>query len=84
MRKYQFKDVVDFKNTIKTEEKRFVKAFTGHLLRYALSRKLMASDSVTIEDIVNRSEKDQYRIQTLIKEIILSKPFLGIKDKSGN
>ena len=75
MRKYPFKDVVKFKESIVTEDKRFAKAFTAHLLRFALARELTPADALAVERIVNQTEADQFRLKSLITEVIHSDRF---------
>jgi len=75
LRKYPFKDVVKFKESIVTEDKRFAKAFTSHLLRFALARELTPSDTLTVDQIVKRTAADQFRLKSLIKEVIRSDRF---------
>jgi hypothetical protein len=77
LKKYDFTNVVDFKQALVKEDKRFAKAFTGHLLRFALSRELTAADSVTVDDIVAATEKDNFKLRSIIREVILSKGFVG-------
>ncbi|WP_417391621.1 DUF1592 domain-containing protein [Gimesia sp.] len=50
--------------------------FTGKMLGYALGRSLEDADDCTIEKIVKQLEQNDYRSQTLIREIVFSKPFL--------
>ena len=75
MRKYPFKDVVKFKESIVTEDKRFAKAFTAHLLRFALARELTPADALAVERILNQTEADQFRLKSLITEVIHSDRF---------
>ena len=77
MRKYEYADVVDFKNSLVTEERRFAKAFTGHLLRFALSRELTPGDSLTVDEIADRTEPEKFRLRSLIRHVIHSDAFLG-------
>jgi hypothetical protein len=76
MKKYEFDNIVRFKESLVKENRRFAKAFTGHLLRYALSKELSPVDSLTIEAIVNKSEKDGFKLKSLIREVVLSDSFL--------
>lgn len=76
MRKYEFKGIVDFKDTLVKEEKRFAKAFTAHLLRFALSRELSPAESLVVDDIVQKTAKDSYRLKSIIREVILTDGFL--------
>ena len=77
MKKYEFQNVLDFKQIILKEKKRFARAFTGHLLRFALSRKLTPSESIVIDNIVAKTEKEDFKIKSIIREVILSESFLG-------
>ena len=75
-KKYDFDGIVRFKNSLVQEERRFAKAFTAHLLRFALSRELRPGDSLTVDAIVERAESDRYSLQSLLREVILSDRFL--------
>ena len=72
---HAFEDVVAFKQALIKEKRRFAEAFVEHLLRYALVRELTVHDSLTVESILENCEQDGFRIQSLIREIVLSKPF---------
>jgi hypothetical protein len=78
MKAHSFNGVVEFKEAIAGEERRFARAFTGHLLRFALSRELAAADAITVDEIVKNTEADNFRLRSIIKEVILSKDFSGI------
>ena len=58
-----------------TEDKRFAKAFTAHLLRFALARELTPADTLVVDKIVNQTEADQFRLKSLIAEVIRSDRF---------
>jgi len=51
LRKYEFDGVVRFKASLAKENRRFAKAFAGHLLRFALGRELAPADTLAIEKI---------------------------------
>ncbi|MCG8651448.1 MAG: DUF1588 domain-containing protein, partial [Pirellulales bacterium] len=74
-RKHPFNNVVEFKDAILAEKDQFTRGFAGHVLSFALARQLDASDSVAIKKIAQHTASDDYRIQTLIKQIVLSEPF---------
>ncbi|WP_442505319.1 DUF1592 domain-containing protein [Novipirellula sp. SH528] len=76
-RKHDFNNVVEFKDAILAEKDRFARGLAGHLLSFALARELGAADQVALDQIVQLSAADDYRIQTLIKQVIRSKPFLS-------
>jgi hypothetical protein len=76
LKKYSFTDVVDFKKALVEEDTRFAKAFTAHLLRFALARELSPGDSLVVEEIAESAKQDDYRLKSIIREVIRSKPFL--------
>ena len=78
LRKYDYDGVVRFKESLVKEKRRFAKAFTGHLLRCALSRELDPVDILTIDKIVNKTQKEDFKLKSLIREVILSDPFLQL------
>lgn len=76
LKKHEFQDVVQFKSSLIREKKRFAKAFTAHLLRFALARELRPEDALAVEGIVEKAAAGDYRIQSLIREIVFSDRFL--------
>lgn len=75
-RKHAFATVPEFKDAILSEKDRFTRGLAGHLLSYALARKLSASDQIALDNIAQATSDDDYRFKTLIKQVILSDPFL--------
>ena len=55
--RHAFKGIVGFKDAILAEKPRFARAFSGHLLSYALGRKLDARDGPSLDGIVANSRK---------------------------
>jgi hypothetical protein len=53
----------------------YVVSFTEKLMTYALGRPVSHADQPTIRDIVRKSRADQYRLTTLIMNVIESEPF---------
>ncbi|MDA1229850.1 MAG: DUF1588 domain-containing protein [Planctomycetota bacterium] len=76
LRKHAFEGVVQFKQSLVTENHRFAKAFTEHLLRFALARELTPADAITVDSVIRNTENEGFRIQSLIREVILSKGFV--------
>ena len=76
LKKYPFDGIVDFKESLVKENRRFASAFTGHLLRFALSRELTPADSLAIDAIVSKTEGDNFKLKSLLREIVLSDAFL--------
>ena len=75
-RKHSFQSVVEFKDAILAEQRHFAQAFASHLLSFALARELGPADGIALEQVIQAAEKDDYRIQSLLRELILSRPFL--------
>lgn len=71
-----FKDIRDLKRII-THERRldYYRCLTEKMLTYALGRGLEYYDVQTVDQIVDRLEKDQGRFSTLLTGIIESAPF---------
>jgi len=76
-RRHQFSDIASFKDAILAEKDRFVRGFAGHLLSFALARELTPQDQSELDRIAAATIADGYRIQTLVREVVFSKPFLG-------
>ncbi len=77
MKKYKFDGVVQFKESLVTEKRRFAKAFTRHLLRFALAEELSHSDLLVIDEIVDKAEHHDFKLKTLVTEVIRSDRFMG-------
>ncbi len=75
MRKHEFKDAIDFKEGLVQEHHRFARAFTEHLMRFALARDLTTSDRLAVSDILNGGESNDYRLRHLVKALMKSGPF---------
>ena len=75
-RRHEFSNVAEFKDAILAEKNQFTRALAGHLLSFALARQLNASDQPALDTIVEATAADDYKIQSLLKHVILSKPFL--------
>ena len=74
-RTHPFNDIIEFKDAILTEKHRFARAMAGHLLAFGLARRVGPADQAALDQIVEAAAADNYRIQTLIKQVILSQPF---------
>jgi hypothetical protein len=74
--RHSFSDVVEFKETLLAEKDRFTRALASHLLSFALGREVGVEDSLALDDIARATAESDYRFQTLIKQIVLSDPFL--------
>ena len=71
----KFETLLDFRALLRKEQRRFVRALTGHLLYYALGRELTAADSPTLDKIADHAMKGDDRLRTLMKQVAMSEPF---------
>jgi hypothetical protein len=76
-RKHKFSDVIEFKDAMLAEKDRFIRGLAGHLLSFGLARELTASDQLALNRIAEATAADDYRIRTLLKQVVLSKPFMS-------
>ena len=76
LRKYNFAGIVQFKESLLREKRRFAKAFTAHLLRFALSRELGPGDTLTVEEIVDKTAKEDFRLRSILREVVVSDSFV--------
>jgi len=79
VRKYPFKTIAEFKQSLVQEKRRFAKAFTAHLLRFATSRELEPYDTLVIDDIVANTEASEFKLRSLIQEVVRSDSFRAAK-----
>ena len=75
-RKHAFNDIVEFKDAILAERDRFTRAFASHLLSFALAREIGVAESLALDRVTTETAANEYRIQSLIKQIVFSEPFL--------
>ena len=76
LKKHDFGDAVEFKASLVKEERRFATAFSAHLMRFALARELGPADTVAVEQVVDRTAADRFRLRSIIREVVQSQPFL--------
>jgi hypothetical protein len=60
---------------LKSRQKDFAHCLSEKMLTYALGRGLEYYDKCALDAIVQGVEKDQYRLATLVKEVVRSDPF---------
>lgn len=74
-REHEFGNVIEFKDAILAEKDRFTRGLAGHLLSFSLARELGAADQIALDEIASVTAADGYRMQTLLKQVIMSEPF---------
>jgi hypothetical protein len=73
--KHAFQNVEQFKEALLSESPRFVRAFAGHVLKYALGRELAPTDKTALDAIVARAGAADFRLREVLKAVALSEPF---------
>ena len=74
--KGRFQDVIGLKDVLLANPEWFVRAFSEHLLAYALGRALDLSDKPAIDRIVQKVMARKGQFSTVVSEIATSYPFL--------
>ena len=80
-RTHEFSNIIEFKDAILKEKNRFVRGLAGHLLAFGLGRELNPSDTLALDEIVERVERENYSMKSLIHAVVQSKPFRGPSGK---
>lgn len=71
----QFTGHQELKKVLLERKGLFLRHLTAKMLGFALSRQLTDQDQCTVMEIVKRLEQDDYRMQTLVYEIVNSRSF---------
>ena len=71
----KFSDVTSLKDAILRNPEWFVRAFSEHLLSYALGRELEIGDRPAVDQIVSRALADRGQFSTIVREIVRSPAF---------
>jgi hypothetical protein len=74
--KVRFDGVVEFKDAILDHPDWFMRAFSEHLLAYALGRELTLTDNPAVDQILHRVASDHGQFSTVVHAITESYPFL--------
>lgn len=77
MKEHAFEEAVSFKAALLEERRRLARGFTEHLLRFALARKLSPADRPTVEDILDATEADGFRLRDVLEAVLTSDRFCG-------
>lgn len=77
-----FQGVDGLRRVLRAEQSQFVRNLTEQTLRYALGRDVSYYDEPSITDIMKSLEQNEYRISTLILEVVKSYPFQHRRSES--
>ncbi len=70
-----FSDIVELKQILLKQQRKFARSLTEKLLAYAIGRPITASDRPDVENILNRIEPTRWRMGDLIQQIVQSDTF---------
>lgn len=70
-----FSNPQELKAIIAEQNAKFSRNLVERLLAYALCRRLEGYDEIVIDELMQKIAKDDYRMQTLITEVVTSYPF---------
>ena len=73
---FEFTSLVEFKQLIVQEKHRFIRAFSAHLMSYALGRELGPSDWPALDQITENAMAGKDQMRFVLKSIAMSEPFL--------
>jgi len=71
----KFNGPVELRETLLKHRDEFIRQLGGKLLGYALGRSLRDGDGCTVQRLVDAVAGDNYRMRTMIREVVLSLPF---------
>jgi len=71
-----FAGPAEFKQSLLAKKDRFARAFAEKMLTYALGRPVGYVDDATLERLTDTLIRNDYRIQSLVTDIVTSEPFL--------
>lgn len=74
-----FAGAADFKQILRDDPHEFTRGFIEHLLSYALARDLEIFDMPTVAAIERTAAEDDFRLRTIVREIVLSYPFRHVR-----
>ena len=70
-----FTDIVSFKKALLARPEVFTRAFTEHLMSYALGRELKVTDKLVVDKIVRNVAADKGRFSSVVVGVATSYPF---------
>jgi len=71
----KFSGAAELKDVLKKKKDLFSRCLTEKMMTYALGRGVEVYDNKSVESIMEALAKDNYRVSTLVVEIIKSEPF---------
>lgn len=78
-----FDGPAEFKSLLRHDPHEFTRGFIEHLLSYALGRKLELADLPIVEQIQQKAQDSDYRLQQIVCEVVASYPFRHLRSDIG-
>ena len=78
----RFHDVIGLKDALLERPQWFMRAFSEHLLAYALGRELKVEDKPAVDRILRNVMADHGRFSTVVLQVTMSYPFLHKTNQS--
>jgi len=72
----EFQGVEGLKQVLHERQEQFIRNVVTQMMTYALGRQLQYTDDLAVADIVDALKRDDYRFSTLIRGVVMSRPFL--------
>ena len=72
LRQHPFRNIQEFRGALQQEHPRIARAFTEHLLRFALARPLTASDSLTVDRLLKETATSDNGIRSLVHAVAVT------------
>lgn len=76
----KFSGPAGFKDALLAKREEFVRAFAGHMLSYALGRKLEPSDDAVLAAVADAAARDGYKFSRVVVAIVGSPAFRTIRN----
>lgn len=70
-----FRNAIELTGLLREQETEYAEQVTRAMLTYALGRGLEPYDQCAVDQIVSILKQDEYRFRTLVREVVLSRPF---------
>ena len=72
LRQHLFESIQEFRSALQLEQPRIARAFTEHLLRFALARSLTAADVLTVDRLLKRTAAVDNGVRSLVQEVAVT------------
>ena len=78
-----FQNAIELTDLLRQQETEYALQVTRAMLTFSLGRGLELYDQCAVDDIMINLKKNDFRFRTLVREIVLSRPFLRRRGDGG-